>query len=229
MARLNGLVALMLSLPSWMLAQSDSLLVDSVASHPTLRVRSFAQVSQIDSIWSDSLWVWNGACDGPFRSFRFEFPDSTFCAIEIPCSQKVTEPSDLNARLTTASGISESQAWTAELLIGTCDIEALPRKPLSTSCFPPAVRADFEELLSAMERAVFETEKCSTLIKASENLCLTRDQMRQALSHIPSEDRRLETLERITPSGTEWTEVELKEMFQLNFILERALKRFTKR
>ena len=43
--------------------------------------------------------------------------------------------------------------------------------------------------------------------------------MRQALSLIPSEDRRLETMERISRSDTEWTEPELRELFQLNFIL----------
>ena len=80
-----------------------------------------------------------------------------------------------------------------------------------------------------MEKAVFETEKCAALERASETLCLTRSQMHQALDRIASEDRKLETLEQITRSDIEWTEAELRELFQLNFILERALKRFTKR
>lgn len=80
-----------------------------------------------------------------------------------------------------------------------------------------------------MEQAVFETEKCAILERTSETLCLTRSQMQRALDRIPSEDRKLETLEQITRSDIEWTEAELRELFQLNFILERALKRFTKR
>ena len=80
-----------------------------------------------------------------------------------------------------------------------------------------------------MEGAVFESEKCAVLGEASARLCLTRSQMRQALSLIPSEDRRLDTMERISRSDTEWTEPELRELYQLNFILERALKRFAKR
>lgn len=80
-----------------------------------------------------------------------------------------------------------------------------------------------------MERAVFEIDKCAVLAQASTTTCLTRQQMSQALQRIPSEDRKLETMERITRSDNKWTEAELREMFQLNFILERALKRFVKR
>lgn len=80
-----------------------------------------------------------------------------------------------------------------------------------------------------MERAFFEIDKCAVLTQASTTTCLTRQQMSQALQRIPSEDRKLETMERITRSDNEWTETELREMFQLNFILERALKRFEKR
>lgn len=105
----------------------------------------------------------------------------------------------------------------------------MTRTPLAASCFPPAGSTAFEALLSAMEQAVFETEKCAVLVRASETLCLTRSQMRQALDRIASEDRKLETLERIYRSDIEWTEAELRALFQLNFILEQALKRFTKR
>lgn len=80
-----------------------------------------------------------------------------------------------------------------------------------------------------MEQAVFEAEKCAVLERASEAHCLTRSQMHEALDRIANEDRKLETLEQITRSDIEWTEAELRELFQLNFILERALKRFTKR
>lgn len=211
-----------------MLAQ-DSLLVDSMPSYPTLRVQSFAEAHVVDSMWSDSVWVWNGACEGSSRSFRFEFPDSTFCAVEVPCIRVATPPADLNAPLSSASSPYPTEAWTTAVTVALGDLEALPRRPLASSCFPPATSAAYDAVLSAMEQAVFETEKCAVLQRASETLCLTRSQMRQALDRIASEDRKLETLEQITRPDIEWTETELRELFQLNFILERALKRFTKR
>lgn len=227
-ARLSTVVAVVLGLPSLMIAQ-DSLLVDSIAPYPTLRVRSFGEAHGVDSLWSDSLWIWSGSCEGPLRSFRFEFPDSTFCALEFPCTRAAMPPADLNAPLSSASSTSPLEAWTAAVTIALVDLEAMPRTPMASSCFPPAASAAFDALLSAMEQAVFETEKCAVLERASATLCLTRSQMHQALDRIASEDRKLETLERITRSDIEWTEAELRQLFQLNFILERALKRFTKR
>lgn len=226
---LSSVIAVVLGLPSLTLAQADSSLVDSIVPYPSLRVRSFAEVHGLDSLWSDSVWVWNGTCEGPLRSFRFEFPDSTFSALEFPCTLQANAPSDLNAPLTSSSDASPLQVWTAAVSISLVDLQAMSRTPLAASCFPPASSKAFEALLSAMEQAVFETEKCAVLERASQTLCLTRSQMRQALDRIASEDRKLETLERITRSDIEWAEAELRELFQLNFILERALKRFTKR
>ena len=48
------------------------------APYPTLRVRSIVEAHVVDSLWSDSVWVWNGACEGAARSFRFEFPTARF-------------------------------------------------------------------------------------------------------------------------------------------------------
>ena len=205
-------------LPAMALAQSD-----------TLRVRSFAEASLVDSLWSDSLWVWNGPCDGAVRSFRFEFPDSTYCRVDFPCALEATQPTGPNAPLTAAVGGTQRQAWTGQASITRIDLEAMGRKLVATSCFPPVSSAEFAHLLAAMEGAVFESEKCAVLGEASARLCWTRPQMHHALSLIPSEDRRLEIMERISRSDTEWTEPELRELFQLNFILERALKRFAKR
>ena len=216
-------------LPAMALTQSDTLRMDSVVPSPTLRVRSFAEASLVDSLWSDSLWIWDGPCDGAVRSFRFEFPDSTYCRVDFLCALEAPQPTGLNAPLTASVGGTQRQAWTGQASIARIDLEAMGRKPIATSCFPPACSAEFEQLLAAMESAVFESEKCAVLGEASARLCLTRPQMRQALSRIPSEDRRLETIERISRSDTEWTESELRELFQLNFILERALKRFAKR
>ena len=227
-ARISAVVAVMLGLPYALFAQ-DSLLVDSMPPYPTLRVRSFVEADVVDSLWSDSVWIWNGTCEGPARSFRFEFPDSTYCALEAPCTRAATPPADLNAPLSSASNPSLVEPWTAAVAIALVDLQGFPRKPLASSCFPPAASAAFDAVLSAMEQAVFEAEKCAVLERASETLCLTRSQMLQALDRIANEDRKLETLEQITRSDIEWTEAELRELFQLNFILEQALKRFTKR
>lgn len=218
-----------LLLPATVLAESDTLRVDSVVPVPALRVRSFAEASLVDSLWSDSIWVWNGPCDGAVRSFRFEFPDSTYWQMDFPCAIEATQPTGLNAPLTASVGGTQRPAWTGQASITRIELEAMGRRLVATSCFPPASSAEFAQLLAAMAGAVFESEKCAVLGEASARLCLTRPQMRQALSLIPSEDRRLETMERISRSDTEWTESELRELFQLNFILERALKRCAKR
>ena len=216
-------------LPAMALTQSDTLRVDSAVPVQALRVRSFAEASLVDSLWSDSLWVWNGPCDGAVRSFRFEFPDSTYCRVDFPCAVEATQPTGPNAPLTAAVGGTQWQAWTGQASIARIDLEAIGRKLVATSCIPPASSAEFTQLLAAMEGAVFESEKCAILGEASARLCLARPQMRHALSLIPSEDRRLEIMERISRSDTEWTDPELRDLFQLNFILERALKRFAKR
>ncbi len=211
------------------ITQSDYSALDSTAAHPTLRIRSFAEVSLVDSVLHDSLWVWIGPCDGPIRSFRFEFPDSTFCCIDFPCLAEGAELSNLNSPLITNSSSHAAQTWTAHASIVLSDVAVMPRIPIVSSCFPPASKAEFERLIFAMHNAVFETDKCLVLEEASAELCLTRHQMSQALRLIPSEDRRLEVMKHITRLDTKWTELELHEMFQLNFIFEQALKRFTKR
>ena len=71
-----------------------------------------------------------------------------------------------------------------------------------------------------MEGAVFESEKCAVLGEASARLCLTSNQG-WALSLIPSEDHRLETMEHL-PFGHRMDRTRIAELFQLNFI-ERAL------
>ena len=135
--RLSSLVAVVLGLPVLVSAQ-DSLVVDSIAPYPTLRVRSFGEVHGVDSLWSDSLWMWSGACEGPLRSFRFEFADSTFCALEFPCTREATVSSEHNAPLSSVSGLSPLQSWTAEVTVALDELQAMPRKPLASSCFPPA-------------------------------------------------------------------------------------------
>ena len=62
-------------LPAMALAQSDTLRMDGEVPSPALRVRSFAEASLVDSLWSDSLWIW----DGPVSYTHLTLP--TICSV----------------------------------------------------------------------------------------------------------------------------------------------------
>lgn len=213
--------------------QKQELRPDSAASpasdvQDSIRVRSHGMTAVVDSLWADSIWTWSGPCDGPSRTFRFELGDTVFCSLDLPCvPPPVVQPSGLNAPLTTDAAVETG--WTVETTVPLDSVLRRPRKPIGAECYPPATQKDFELVLAAMDAALFESDKCRTLIESDQQTCLTRAQMKRALQGIPSEDRRLETLAKITSPGSHWTEAELRELFQLNFILEQALKRFAKR
>ena len=195
----------------------------------SIRVRSHALSAVVDSLWSDSIWTWSGPCDGPNRLFRFEWGDSAYCSLSLPCKGLTPAPqaTALNAPLTSDGPVQAE--WDVEALIHLDSLLSQPRKAISAGCYPPATDQEFAPVIQAMDDALFESDKCRTLIEASESLCLTRPQLIRALQRIPSEDRRLDTLTKIASPETDWPSDQLGELFQLNFILEQALKRFAKR
>ena len=184
----------------------------------------------IDSLWTDSLWVWNGACDGPERAFRFELGDTAFCSTTVPCTAiEAATATALNAPILGADASPLAGAWSVEARLTAEFILALPREPLSAGCYPPLSSANFDRIMNAIDSAIFESDKCAVVERASRENCLTHAQLMDALQRIPSEDRRLETLTKTSGAEVNWTEAELRGLFQLNFILERALKRFANR
>lgn len=196
----------------------------------TIRVRSHGMDVTVDSLWSDSLWIWEGVCDGPERAFRFEIGDTVFCSTSVPCTayESVTLAS-LNSPLQVADASRSAGTWTVTTHLTAEFILALPREPLGSTCYPPLSSAEFDRIVEAIDNALFESDKCSVVERACREHCLSRAQRISALQRIPSEDRRLETLTKTSDSVTNWTEAELSGLFQLNFILERALKRFANR
>lgn len=195
----------------------------------SIRVRSHALSAVVDSLWSDSIWAWSGPCDGPTRLFRFEWGDSVYCSLSLPCKGLTPAPqaTALNAPLTSDGPVQAE--WDVEAVIHLDSLLSQPRKAISAGCYPPATDQEFAPVIQAMDDALFESDKCRKLIEASESLCLTRPQLIRALQRIPSEDRRLDTLTKIASPETDWPSDQLGELFQLNFILEQALKRFAKR
>lgn len=226
-------MALLLSLGTS--GQTNDAEVDTTSAHlpllvqDSIRVQSHALCAIVDSVWSDSIWAWSGPCDGPTRSFRFEWGDSAYCSLTLSCRdvRPAPQPAALNAPLT--SSVSAQSGWDIDALIPLDSILSQPRMAISSGCYPPATDRDFTPVLKAMDEALFESDKCRKLIEASESLCLTRPQLIRALQRIPSEDRRLDTLTKIASPETDWPSDQLGELFQLNFILEQALKRFAKR
>lgn len=196
----------------------------------TIRVRSHGMIAAVDSLWADSLWVWDGPCDGPERAFRFELGDTAFCSATVPCTAiESAAATALNAPLLGADAEPLAWTWSVEARLTAEFILALPRESLSASCYPPLSVAEFDRILEAIDSALFESDKCSVVERVCREHCLSSAQRSEALQRIPSEDRRLETLTKISGAGTNWTEAELRGLFQLNFILEQALKRFANR
>lgn len=196
----------------------------------TIRVRSYGMAVAVDSLWADSLWVWEGLCDGPERAFRFELGDTAFCSTSVPCTadDSVTLAS-LNAPLQGADASPLEGTWTVTTHLTAEFILALPREPLGASCYPPLASDEYDRIVQALDSALFESDKCAVVEGACRDHCLSRAQLISLLHRIPSEDRRLETLTITSGPVTNWTEDELRGLFQLNFILERALKRFANR
>lgn len=216
----------------WAIASSltGTAQLDVLQVQDTIRVRSHGISVVVDSLWADSVWQWQGPCDGPQRPFRFEMGDTAFCSTTLPCTSiETSDVTALNAPLIAADASPLPSTWSVEARLTADFILSLPRESLSANCYPPLSASQFAGILEAIDAAIFESEKCDAIERACREHCLSRSQRIDALKRIPSEDRRLETLTNTTGSETHWTEAELRGMFQLNFILAQALKRFANR
>ena len=146
--------------------QSDTLRVDSVVPVPALRVRSFAEASLVDSLWSDSCGSGTDRATAPCVHFDLNFPTArivgwiSLCAGSNATDRPQCPDSRCRRRYSTAS-----VDWQAS--IARIDLEAMGRKLVATSCFP-ASSAEFAQLLAAMEGAVFESENALSSVRQAQ-------------------------------------------------------------
>jgi hypothetical protein len=54
--------------------------------------------------------------------------------------------------------------------------------------------------------------------------CFNKQQIKQILKQIPSEDRRLELFKKITDANHAWEPSDVEEIFQLKFIGQKAIQ-----
>ncbi len=209
-------------------AVSDSLLVTDSASIPPIRVRTSDALMQMDSLWIDTLWSWTGPCENDVRLFRFEYGDSLYRSVNVPCarSEAILVQSTPSSLYEVAASTSDSPPRSGAIQLTREDLLKIRSKSLEQSCYPPLSQAKFQRFINEMSATIFESDKCDLLASCSHESCLTSSQIHTALLLIPSEDRRLQTMKNHFSQPRFWRRKDLESLFQLKFIFEQALESF---
>ena len=203
-------------------------LTDSL-SWPVLRVRVAGDALLLDSIWSDSLWIWSSPCDGPSVILRFE-NDEVFREKKLPC-QIPFEPQPvigLDDQEPTPSNGTEPLVYdnqpdySISMEIHRSQLDSMPVSPLSGRCFPLISERAYQSWLHEVNAATFESEKCRAIAERQHQSCLTSAQVVQLLNLIPSEDRRLTILEILLPHTDRVNQLPVNSLFHLQMFREKA-------
>ena len=231
-----GLVGVMLATAPGILSQTQLVphgvsALDSIRLN-AIRVRSVDAELELDSLWRDSVWTWEGPCEKGSREFRFEFGDTLFRVHVVPCS-----PSDLPSRAIPVGVMAQEgtmPAASSPPQFGQCSLAlslllAQPGIPLAGACYPPARAEEVGRLLRAVESAIFESEKCALVRDAGRSACLLPRQAKQLLFLIPSEDLRMQTMNSVFNQAGYWSKADIEDLFQLQFMRQRALATFETR
>lgn len=242
-----GLAGVMMASVQGILSQTP--LVSDGAADPgskgvnAIRVRSVDAELELDSLWRDSVWTWEGPCEKGSREFRFEFGDTLFRLHAVPCSPgemaSSAAPSGAvpNSSISVGAMAQEAVMPTSSSsppLFGQCTLAlslllAQPGIPLAGACYPPARAEEVARLLRAVESAIFESEKCALVRDAGRSTCLLPRQAKQLLFLIPSEDLRMQTMNSVFNQAGFWSKADIEDLFQLQFMRQRALATFETR
>jgi len=207
---------------------TDSTLTDSL-SWPVFRVRIAGESLRLDSIWSDSLWVWSSPCDGPSVVLRFE-NEEVFHEKKIPCQLPLapSSPIELDAEEPTASNGTKSLLYenpanySVSMEIHRSQLDSMPASSILGRCFPLISEHAYQNWLHEVNAATFESEKCRAIAERQHQSCLTPAQVVQLLNLIPSEDRRLTILESLLPHTDRVNELPINSLFHLQMFREKA-------
>jgi hypothetical protein len=202
------------------LIDTSSASVDSlIPSPPMAWVRSSRTVPEIDSLWTDSLWSWRGPCTAPTALIHFEWQNPTDSSQHISVLKKIhCISADEELELNGNSFRGELSADASELYT-----EAFLSLGHSV-CFPPTSADRMRAIEDLINETIFESEKVRLAAQISVSECFNKQQIKQLLKQIPSEDRRLELFKKITDADHAWEPSDVEEIFQLKFIGQKAIQ-----
>lgn len=182
-------------------------------------VQSVRTRPEVDSLWTDSIWQWRGTCSAPTALFHFQWYDPIDSFLthslvkEVQCIAEANEINNTEIKL-----VGEMTASVSVLYEQATDSAARPK------CFPPTSVQQMLTIQQKMDETIFESEKMQWALQTINAKCLNKMQVKQLLLSIPSEDRRLDLLKKIPKADHVWTTADMKEIFQLQFIEQKALR-----
>ena len=198
---------------------------------PMFRVRIAGEAILIDTLWSDSLWFWSGPCDQPNLTIRFE-RSNIFKEVKMPCEFLPYHTDSIllqNAQPSTAiiqdSDLTPNQgAYQISMEISQLELDSIPNLSLEYRCFPLIPEEEFQRWLHHIQAIAFESDKCRAIAAIELQHCLTIDHVVSILDLIPSEDKKLNTLEKLMPHVDRSNELPIGTLFHLQLFREKAEK-----
>ena len=211
--------------------------VDSVqAPLDSLRIRAELTTAILDSLWTDSLWVWSGECPGSVMLFRIESRDGWYKELTCSCEESenieseapssASDPTALPAEAAARYGVEPVKAKTyhGQIQWDRHQLASLPSIPNAGSCFPPLDDERFDRILQAVDALPFELGKCNYMKEIRTNHCFSVAQVEGLLGLIASEDRRLEVLRGFIPSTHGIRSLHVESLFHLRLFQNQAME-----
>jgi hypothetical protein len=229
-------------------AQAIGQTADTTALTPPdpWRVRAEWPGGRLDSVWLDTLWVWQGPCPDSLMTFRFDRAGE-FAMLQWPCEAvpetHLDEPENVSAVSASAPTEVAATDIPPELLakvLGESDIVTAPSHRAwvrwnrsksdrldwalarDGSCFPPVANREFEALDAELEAVLFERERMAVLASFAETRCFSADQTHLLITRVQSEDRRLALLQQILPSCSAPDELDVASLFVMQSMKTKA-------
>ena len=222
-------------------------LIGQTDSLPPWRVRAEWPGGSVDSVWRDTVWVWQGPCPDSVMTFRFD-REGQFARMSWPCEKGTGG----ELRSQTGSGTGTGSVAATEIppemlarVLGEAPESALA--PAVTfrawvrwdrakadrlewavardgSCFPPTSAVELRRFEAALAEEVFERARMEMILAFAEERCFTPDQIQFLTTRIQSEDRRLALLQSLVPACNDPAGIDVSGLFAMRSMEERALK-----
>ena len=200
----------------------------------TLRVRAELTTAILDSLWTDSLWIWSGACPGSVMLFRIESNAGWYKELTCSCEESesveseapssASDPTALPAEAAARYGVEtvKTKTYHGQIQWDRNRLDSLPSLPMAGSCFPPLNDEQFDLILQAVNALPFELGNCDYMKEVGTNHCFSVDQVESLLGLIASEDRRLEVLRGFVPSTRGIQSLPVESLFHLRLFQNQA-------
>tara|TARA_B100000768_G_scaffold181210_1_gene203334 strand:- start:7638 stop:8369 length:732 start_codon:yes stop_codon:yes gene_type:complete len=178
-------------------------------------VQTSGALTEVDSLWNDSIWTWTGACLSPAIMFHFRWSDGVTLLRKLSCID--TPKSSLNS----SSSVNGYTGY-FEATMDSLFVEAQNSGETNQKCFPPLSENAMNGFSLQMAEVIFESDKVQMAEQLAASECLTKPQARQLLLSIANEDRRMELFDSFLQTQEFWTVDDADGLFQLNFIKKQA-------